>query len=188
MKRVVIVLILLLIVLSISSCYAVIQYFDKDTVQQYNKIMKIANEKFCTSKIKVENENSELTEDIIGVLEIEKLNIKAPVKSGTTKEVLKYSIGHFPESDIWDGNIALASHNRGSYAHYFENINELKNEDEIQYTTDKGTRKYHVVEKIKIKGTDWDKVLEKKEKNTLTLVTCITGEREYRLCVKAIEE
>lgn len=188
MKRVVIVLILLLIVMSISTCYAVIKYFDKNTVEQYSKIMKIANEKFCTSKIEVKTKNSELTEDIIGVLEIEKLNIKAPVKRGTTKEVLKYSIGHFNESDIWDGNVALASHNRGSYAHYFENINELKNGDEIQYTTDKGTRKYRVIEKIKIKGTDWDKVLERKDKNTLTLVTCITGEREYRLCVKAIQE
>lgn len=188
MKRVVIVLILLLIAMSVSTCYTVIQYFDKDTVEQYNKIMKIANEKFCTSKIEVENEKGKLTEDIIGVLEIKKLNIKAPVKSGTTKEVLKYSIGHFTESDVWDGNIALASHNRGSYAHYFENINELENGDEIQYTTDKGIREYIVIEKLKIKGTDWDKVLEKKGKNTLTLVTCITGEREYRLCIKAIQD
>lgn len=187
MKRVVIVLILLLIAMSVSSCYAVIQYFDKNTVEQYNKIMKIANEKFCTSKIELETDNTELAEDIIGVLEIKKLNIKAPVKSGTTKDVLKYSIGHFTESNMWDGNVALASHNRGSYAHYFENINKLKNGDEILYTTSQGTRKYIVIEKLKIKETDWDKVLEKKEKNTLTLVTCITGEKEYRLCIKAIQ-
>lgn len=187
MKKMIVILLLLLIVMSISSCYAVIKYFEKDAVEQYNKIMKIANEKICTTNIEVVSDNNEQIEEIIGVLEIERLNIKAPVKKGTTKEILKYSVGWFEESDIWNGNIALASHNRGSYAHYFENIDKLECGDEIQYTTNQGSRKYNVIEKVKIKETDWNKVLEVKEKNTLTLVTCITGQKEYRLCIKAIE-
>lgn len=187
MKKMIVILLLLLIVMSISYCYAVIRYFDRDAVEQYNKIMKIANEKFCTTSIEVVSDNNEQIEEIIGVLKIEKLNIKAPVKRGTSKEILKYSVGWFEESDMWDGNIALASHNRGSYAHYFEKIHELEVGDEIEYMTNQGIRIYEVIEKIKIEETNWGKVLENKGKNTITLVTCITGEKEYRLCIKAIE-
>ena len=187
MKRTIVIMILLLIVMSITSCYAIVKYLERNTIDQYNKTMKIANEKFCITNMKIEDEENIETKEIIGVLEIKKLNIKAPVKNGTTSEILKYSIGHFVESDMWDGNIALASHNRGSYAHYFENIDKLENGDEIKYTTNNGMRIYDVIEQVKIEETNWEKVLENKEYNTLTLVTCITGQKDYRLCIKAIE-
>ena len=60
--------------------------------------------------------------DIIGILYIEKLDIEAPVKEGTTQEVMKTSVGHFSESDFWNGNVSLASHNSGTSMHYFQNI------------------------------------------------------------------
>lgn len=182
MKKFITIVLLFLFVMSLSSCYAIVQYFDKNNIEQYNKLLEFANKEFCSTSIET-NE----TKEIVGVLEIKKLNLKAHVKNGTTKEILKYSIGHLDESDDWNGNVVLASHNRGSYAHYFANINQLETGDEIEYTTSYGLRKYSVIEKVKIKETDWDKALEKKEKNTLTLLTCITGEKEYRLCIKAIE-
>ena len=187
MKKFIAILVLFLFVMSFSCCYAIVKFFEKNTVEQYNKIMKIANEKICSVSLEKVNGTENEEEEVIGVLEIGKLNIKAPVKRGTTNEVLKYAVGHLNESDYWEGNIVLASHNRGSYAHYFENIDELQIGDELEYTTNNGSKKYSVVEKINIKETDWDKALEKQEQNTLTLLTCITGEKEYRLCVKAIE-
>ena len=61
-----------------------------------------------------------------GAIEIPKLNIKAPIREGTTLSILKNSVGHFSNSSLWNGNVAIASHNRGNcVAHYFENINKL---------------------------------------------------------------
>lgn len=182
MKRITTILLLLLFVMAIFSCYFVVKYFDENTVEQYNNLVKIANENICNTEIEGTKENG-----VIGILEIEKLNIKAPIMEGTTQDILKYAVGHFIESDIWNGNVALASHNRGSYAHYFENISKLEEGDKIIYTTNQGSRVYSVVTKRKILETDWNTVLESESKNTITLVTCITGDKEYRLCIRAIE-
>ena len=80
------------------------------------------------------------------------------------------------------GNVALASHNEGSYAHYFENIKDLKNGEEIIYVTHKGERRYFVCDNSIIDETNVD-VLEDTEDNTITLITCVSGHRKYRRCV-----
>lgn len=132
--------------------------------------------------------NVVLENDIIGILKIPKLSVEAPIKDGTSQEVIRTSIGHFVESDYWNGNVALASHNSGTNAHYFEKINELNTDDEIEYMTKCGTRKYKVKSIQKIESTDWSMV-EKNEnqENTITLITCISGKPNYRLCVRGVE-
>lgn len=136
----------------------------------------------------VTKEELELNDNLIGILEIPKLNIKAPVKEGTSQPILKYSVGHFSNSSDWNGNIALASHNRGDYvAHYFSNIHELVVGDEIIYKTKFGERRY-VVEKTKqIESTDWSVISNTKE-NRITLITCIKNKPQLRLCVQAVEK
>lgn len=126
--------------------------------------------------------------DILGILYIEKLNIEAPVKEGTTQDVMKTSVGHFTESDFWNGNISLASHNSGTSMHYFKDIHKLQVNDEIKYKTELGERTYKVQTIEKIKDTDWSKVVKnnKNSENTITLITCINGQPDYRLCVRGI--
>ena len=75
------------------------------------------------------------------------------------------------------GNVALASHNEGSYAHYFGNIKDLKN---------MGERRYRVCENIIIQETNVD-VLKDTKENIITLITCVKGKRTYRQCVVARE-
>ncbi len=143
----------------------------------------------------VSNEDVLKTTDnmgIIGVLKIPKLQVEAPIKEGTSQEVMRTSIGHFTESDYWNGNVSLASHNSGTSAHYFEKINTLNIADEIEYTTKLGTKKYKVESIKQIESTDWSMVLKNKnqgtnEKNTITLITCINGKPNARLCVRGIE-
>lgn len=131
----------------------------------------------------------ELVNEIIGILIIKKLNIEAPIKEGTTQEVMRTSIGHFTESDYWNGNVALASHNGGTSMHYFENLNKLNMNDEIIYKTQFGERKYRVQSINKIDDTDWSMVNKsnKLDENTITLITCINGKPDKRLCVRGIE-
>ena len=109
------------------------------------------------------------------------------IKEGIDLETLANSIGHFKNSSLWDGNIALASHNRGSsVAHYFEGIHLLDVGDEIIYTTNMGERRYKVISSKKIDNTDWSVTLNTEE-NMITLITCVTGQPEKRLCVQAKE-
>lgn len=137
---------------------------------------------------KSEQNNIVLENDIIGILKIPRLSIEAPIKDGTSQEVMRTSIGHFIESNYWNGNVALASHNGGTNAHYFEKINQLTTNDEIEYITKYGTRKYKVKSIQKIESTDWSKVVKNDGKeNIITLITCINGKPKYRLCVRGVE-
>ena len=128
--------------------------------------------------------------EVIGTLEIPKLELSAPIKEGIEQEILANSIGHFNNSSIWDGNVCLASHNRGdSVKHYFDRINELVNGDTIIYKTKSGERSYQVIQTKEIENTDWSITENKtKDKNTITLVTCITNQPEKRFCVIAEEK
>lgn len=128
--------------------------------------------------------------EVIGTLEIPKLELLAPIKEGIEQEILANSIGHFNNSSIWDGNVCLASHNRGdSVKHYFDRINELVNGDTIIYKTKLGERSYQVIQTKEIENTDWSITENKtKDKNTITLVTCITNQPEKRFCVIAEEK
>lgn len=138
------------------------------------------------------NTNSEkelIKDDVIGVLKINKINLEAPIKEGTSQEIMKTAVGHFIESDYWNGNVSFASHNSGTSAHYFEKINKLNKDDEIEYITSLGTKKYKVESIKKIESTDWSMVekSDNQETNTITLITCINGQPDLRLCVRGIE-
>lgn len=128
-----------------------------------------------------------LEDGIIGILCIPKINVNAPILDGTSQEVMKTSIGHFVESDYWNGNVSLASHNGGTNAHYFEELKQLKVDDEIIYTTKKGTRKYKVQRILEISSYDWNYITEKNNENTITLITCVDGKPKARLCVRGVE-
>ena len=46
-------------------------------------------------------------------IKISKIHLDAPIIEGTEKEILRKAVGHFESSSIWNGNVALAAHNRG---------------------------------------------------------------------------
>ncbi len=129
----------------------------------------------------------QFAEDIIGKLKIPKLNIEAEIKEGTDLDTLASYIGHFKNTPLWDGNVALASHNRGSQVvHYFEGIHLLQEGDEIIYITNLGERRYSVYNTKEIESTDWS-ITTDTEENILTLITCVANQPEKRLCVQAKE-
>ena len=125
--------------------------------------------------------------DNIGTLTIPTIFLeKAQIKEGTELSILAEAIGHFTCTSIFDGNVGLASHNRGSNASYFANIHKLKKGDEIYFESIYGTRKYSVETIIEISETDFS-YLQETEDNRLTLITCIKNQPEKRLCVQAIQ-
>jgi sortase A len=98
---------------------------------------------------------------------------------------LKIGAGHFASTSAWDGNVALAGHNRGGSA-YFSFVKDLQNGDTLTYTTKYGTRSYTVYSKTQINEYD-NLPLSWSSENILTLITCVADVPELRYCVQARE-
>lgn len=120
----------------------------------------------------------------LGTLKIPSLNVSVKIYEGTTNSMLAKGAGHFKDTSIWNGNVCLAAHNRGTNA-YFGKIHELDYGDKITLTTKKGTRTYRVfnVEKISVSDTS---NLQGTSDNIITLITCVKNQADYyRWCVQA---
>ena len=135
---------------------------------------------------------TEVTEELfysgghLGTLEIPALDREIRVYEGTGTAALRKGAGHFEETSIWSGNVALAGHNRGAHDH-FNGIWDLEPGDELIYTTKLGARTYEVVSVEQVGVLDRSGLAASRE-DRLTLYTCVAGEPDLRWCVKAVEE
>lgn len=122
----------------------------------------------------------------IGTLKIPEIDLSVKIYEGTTNSVFKKGVGHFKDSSIWNGNVCLAAHNRGTND-YFGEIHELGYGDKIKLTTKKGTRTYEVYNIKKISVNDTSR-LQGTADNIITLITCVKNEADnYRWCVQGYE-
>ena len=138
-------------------------------------------------RIKKSTEEPNIQKQEEWYLEIPCINLKANIKEGTSKEVMDDFIGHFEETSKDIGNIGLAAHNRGYKNNYFENLKKLKEGNIIKYKYKTVEREYVVEKHIIIKDTDWTN-LEETDENTITLITCVENQPEYRRCIQGIEK
>lgn len=122
-------------------------------------------------------------EHVVGIIKIDKINFEGLVYEGTSASTLNKGVGHFENSAFFDGNVCLAAHNSNQY---WAKLNTLQNEDIIFYTSFLGTRKYKVNNISKISETDWS-FIENKDKNSISLITCVKGIPSQRLLVQGIE-
>ena len=126
-------------------------------------------------------------DDIIGMLTIPDILLEnAPIREGLEEDTLLKAIGHFPSTNIYGGNVGLASHNSGSEGDFFRNLNKIKKGSEIYYQTNFGTRRYIVETIVEIHETDFS-YLEETSDNRITLITCVRNKPHLRLCIQAIE-
>lgn len=126
-------------------------------------------------------------DDSIGTLTIPDILLdNAPIKESVELSTLSEAIGHFTNTSLYSGNVGLASHNGGGKGDYFRNLNKIKKGSEIYYQTDFGVRRYIVNTIEIIDETDWSYLQESTE-NKITLITCVKGQKEKRLCVQATE-
>lgn len=126
-------------------------------------------------------------DDEIGTLTIPDILLdNAPIRESVELSTLAQTIGHFPSTSIYEGNVGLASHNSGEQGDFFKNLKKIKIGSEIFYQTNYGTKRYVVAVKEIIDEENWS-YLQETEDNRITLITCVTGQKEKRLCVQAIE-
>lgn len=157
---------------------------ENESKSTFSKSLKEVQEITKNEKLQrdIINENKEVSWRI----KIPKLNLDVHIKEGTDKDTLLSAVGHFEKTSKWDGNVCLAAHNRGYNCNFFKDIHKLKIGDEIIYTIGNKKKIYKVTENKIIQETDW-KDLENKEKNCVTLITCVENRRECRRCVQAVE-
>lgn len=160
--------------------------FAKDKVFFENTDEMVEN--IIVEEIVAKEENIDLEQQSYNwELEIPKIELKAEIAEGTTKEVMDKYIGHFDNTSLWNGNIGLAAHNRGYPVNYFGRLKELVQGDEIIYRCKEGEKKYTVNLITQINDTDWQ-YLESSEENKITLITCVENQPSFRRCIQAIEK
>ena len=121
----------------------------------------------------------------LGTLKIPAIGLNVKIYQGTDSTALKKGAGHFEDTSIWDGNVALAAHNRGVTNH-FGQIHTLEVGNKITLTTRLGTRTYAVTSVSKVAETDRS-ALAPSTNNMITLYTCVRNQREQRWCVQGTE-
>ena len=120
----------------------------------------------------------------LATLQIPAIDVNVKVYQGTDSNTLAKGAGHFEDTSIWQGNVAIAGHNRGVNC-YFGNIHKLQLGDRITYTTKLGSRTYEVTGVSKVSETDNSGLADSAD-NTITLYTCVRDERDFRWCVKGV--
>ena len=162
-------------------------------IKEKELINTVADIKVKLEEIK-ESENDEKTitkykgYDIVGIIEIPKINIEYPIINQTSDETMALSITKFWGNNVNDiGNFTMAVHNYFDGT-MFSNTNKLNIEDTIKMTDlDGKTIEYKVFDKYIIDPNDVKCVQSVKENTReITLITCING-RNNRLVVKARE-
>lgn len=111
---------------------------------------------------------------IEGILSIEKIDLKLPILSGSTKSNLRKSVASIANTGSLGqvGNYGIAGHRNRTYGSIFNRLDEVEIGDEIGLDNGGQTYQYQVVEKLYVKPEDtWVLNGNKKDKE-VTLITC----------------
>lgn len=127
-----------------------------------------------------------LSNGAVGCVSIPAIGVKSfYLWEGETTSSMSKGLGHFSGTSVWNGNVGLCGHNRGS-TYVIGAIKSLSKGDKVIYTTSQGTRTYKVETVTTISSTDWS-YLEPTTDNRITMITCVSGDYSRRWCVQAVE-
>jgi sortase A len=128
-----------------------------------------------------------IEENLIGIMNIEKIDLSVAIAEGTTKEALRYSVGHFEDTSLPGevGNACFVGHRSYAFGEYFNRLDELEIGDQIEILTAKDTLTYEVTESFVVEPEDiW--VLKQTDEEIITLVTCTPVRiATHRLIIRA---
>jgi sortase A len=122
----------------------------------------------------------------IGILQIDKINLKLPIIEGIGKRDLKIAPGHIPgtASPGQIGNTVIAGHHSYSYGRMFNRLEELKSGDTVMVQVGRKTYEYTIYEKKMVDPSDISVLGYNKTDRILTLITC-DADGKRRLIVQA---
>lgn len=112
--------------------------------------------------------------NVIGLIEIEVLDLKYPIVEGADSKQLAYGIGHISDTAAVGsvGNCVLAGHRGSRYGTYFKYLNKLSEGDTVKITDKDGNiHQYEVVSWEVVEPYD-NSVKAQGTETELTLLTC----------------
>ena len=125
--------------------------------------------------------------DLVGRLEVPRLDVSVMVMHGTGDKTLRLGAGHIPGTALPGdaGNAGIAAHRDT----FFRNLRNITKDDVIKFTTVDGEISYRVSNTMVVNPSDID-VLKPASVDMLTLVTCFpfyyVGPAPKRFIVQAI--
>ncbi len=119
---------------------------------------------------KPDGSKSPVTGEIIGRIDLPRLQLSAAVAEGDDDKTLEKAVGHLPDTPLpWlrRGNVALAAHRDG----LFRRLEHIRLDDEVNFLTVRGEFRYRVT-KTHIVDPDDVWVIAPTSTPTITLITC----------------
>ena len=117
-----------------------------------------------------------LKDDMVGYINIPRMNVKLPVYLGATTENMKRGAVHLSQTSLPIGgentNCVIAAHRGYSGAAMFRDIEALEIGDEITITNLWTTMTYRVAELKVIRPNETGEVLIQDGRDLVTLITC----------------
>lgn len=100
-----------------SFAYENLQTTNNELIREKEETLKIPEEEQIIKTDVEQNIENKLLEEVnldkkLWQIEIPTINLVAPIKQGTSQEVMLNYVGHFEETSMWKGNVGLAAHNR----------------------------------------------------------------------------
>lgn len=192
MKKVIntILIILLIIAVVILGVIGFNYYKSNQNDQELNNVVQQIENEFENKtseeeKIKIDYKGFE----VVGIIEIPKINIKYPIINKTNDTTMKYSITKFSGCEINQiGNFVVAGHNNLNGT-MFGKVKKLEVGDEIILTDlYNNSITYEIFDKYSVDPNDVS-ILESVQKDAkeVTLITCTNGHLN-RLITKAREK
>ena len=123
-------------------------------------------------------------EDVIGIIEIEAIDIRYPVLEGAGNSQIRYAIGHITETAGLGekGNCVLCGHNGSRNGAFFSNLNQLSAGDKVKITVKEGKVHMYEVADTCIIGPYDNTVKNQSDEEILTLLTCANQGTKRFIC------
>ena len=155
-----------------------IEQFEQNVEQEHMEDDEKEKEKEteADAKAPISEEDAALLSsgNVIGLIEIEALDLKYPVVEGADSKQLAYGIGHISDTAAIGsiGNCVLAGHRGSRYGTYFKYLNRLSEGDMVKITDKEGNEHLYEVVSWEVVGPYDNSVKAQGEVKELTLLTC----------------
>lgn len=156
-----------------------IEQFEQNMEQEHKEDGEKEGEKeaeAADTKAPISEEEAALLSsgDVVGLIEIEALELKYPIVEGADSKQLAYGIGHIPDTAAIGnkGNCVLAGHRGSRYGTYFKYLGRLSEGDTVKVMDKEGNVYLYEVVSSEVVGPYDNSVKAQGEETELTLLTC----------------
>lgn len=151
-------------------------YITDQTIEVF-QIMNTTFEEVTNEEKQVEKQVEKQTLNginVIGLINIPKIDMQSVLVEGVTTKALKYAVGHMPHTAYPGevGNCSIAGHRNYTFGSYFNRLDELEIADTIEIFYKNRWYEYKVYETFIVEPSEVEVIQPQGERQVVTLITC----------------